>query len=132
GRLRTSDRGGWRDELDGSRRLEVLGRVDDVVVSGGYNVDLATVEARAQAWPARGAADIVVVGVPHPEWGVEVVAVTDAPLLYDDLRAWVRAELPVLAAPRRLVVLDRLPRTASGKVDRRRLQTDLIEEKHAR
>ncbi|MGI3784152.1 MAG: AMP-binding protein, partial [Janthinobacterium lividum] len=51
GRLRTSDRGSWRDELDGSRRLEVLGRVDDVVVSGGYNVDLATVEARAQAWP---------------------------------------------------------------------------------
>ena len=128
GRLRTADRGAWATDADGIPRLRVLGRVDDVVVSGGYNVDLAAVEQRAQAWPARGAAEVVVVAVPHPEWGVEVVAVADAPLPHDGLTAWVRAELPVFAAPRRLVVLDRLPRTPSGKVDRRRLQQDLIPE----
>lgn len=127
GRFRTADRGGWLIDPDGTHRLEVLGRVDDVVVSGGYNVDLAAVEHRAQAWPGRGVAEIVVIGVPHPQWGVEVVAVSDEPGPLDSLRAWVRAELPVVAAPRRLVVLDRLPRTPSGKVDRRRLQADLIE-----
>lgn len=125
GRFRTADRGGWVTDHDGTHRLEVLGRVDDVVVSGGYNVDLATVEALALAWPQREASEIVVVGVPHPQWGVEVVAVSDRSLPYDGLRAWVRAELGVFAAPRRLVVLDRLPRTASGKVDRARLRSEL-------
>lgn len=132
GRFRTADRGGWVSDPDGTRRLQVLGRVDDVVVSGGHNVDLAAVEHRATGWPARGTAEIVVIGVPHPEWGVEVVAVTDEPLPYDGLRAWVRAELPVVAAPRRLVVLDALPRTGSGKVDRRRLQHDLTDPEDAR
>jgi O-succinylbenzoic acid--CoA ligase len=127
GRYRTADRGGWSTAPDGTPRLQVLGRLDDVVVSGGYNVDLAAVEARAHAWPARGTAEVVVVGVPHAEWGTEVVAVADAPLPHDGLRDWVRAELPAFAAPRRLVVLDQLPRTSSGKVDRRRLQSDLIE-----
>jgi len=132
GWFRTGDLGGWVTDLDGTRRLDVAGRVDDVVVSGGHNVDLAAVERRALAWPERGVAEVVVIGVPHPEWGVEVVAVADASLSYDDLRAWVRAELPAYAAPRRLVVLDRLPRTSSGKVDRRRLQTDLTDPEDAR
>ena len=127
GRYRTADRGGWETEPDGTVRLQVLGRVDDVVTSGGYNVDLFAVEHRAQSWSERGPAEIVVIGVPHPEWGVEVVAVSDRPLPYDGLRSWIRAELPVFAAPRRLVVLERLPRTSSGKVDRRRLQSDLSE-----
>ncbi len=131
-RFRTADRGGWVTEGDGTRRLQVLGRVDDVVVSGGYNVDLFAVEHRTLGWPQRGTAEVVVIGVPHREWGVEVVAVADAPLPYASLLAWVRAELPVFAAPRRLVVLDRLPRTASGKVDRRRLQQDLIDPEDAR
>ncbi|HEY0237460.1 MAG TPA: AMP-binding protein [Friedmanniella sp.] len=136
GRFRTADRARWSTGPDGTARLEVLGRTDDVVVSGGLNVDLAAVEARAQAWPARGAAELAVVGVPHPQWGVEVVAVTDAPpgegLTLAPLQAWVRAELPAYAAPRRLVVLERLPHTPSGKVDRRRLQTELTEPESTR
>ncbi len=127
GWLRTADRGRWSSS-SGTARLEVLGRTDDVVVSGGHNVDLAALEARTQAWPARGAAEIVVVGVPHPEWGVEVVAVSDRPLPVDGLRSWVREALPPYAAPRRLVVRDPLPRTVSGKVDRRRLQSELAAE----
>ena len=132
GRFTTADRGAWVSGPDGTRRLAVRGRVDDVVVSGGYNVDLAAVEARVHAWPVRGTVEVVVVGVPHAQWGVEVVAVSDAPLPHDDLRSWVRAELPPFAAPRRLVVLDRLPRTSSGKVDRRRLQSDLNEPEGSR
>jgi O-succinylbenzoic acid--CoA ligase len=132
GRFRTADRARWDRAPTGSPRLQVLGRTDDVVVSGGLNVDLAAVEARAQAWPERGPAEIVVVGVPHPQWGVEVVAVTDRDLPLAGLQTWVRAELPAYAAPRRLVVLDRLPLTSSGKVDRRRLQADLIEEERTR
>ena len=47
-------------------------RVDDVVVSGGHNVDLGAVEARANAWPERGTAEVVVVGAPDPDWGTMV------------------------------------------------------------
>ena len=130
GWFETADLGAWATDPDGTRRLQVRGRVDDVVVSGGHNVDLAAVEHRAVAWPERGAAELVVVGVPHPEWGVEVVAVADAPLAYDGLRSWVRAGLGAYAAPRRLVVLDRLPRTPSDKVDRRRLRSELTGTKH--
>ena len=132
GRYRTADRGGWVTGPDGTRRLAVLGRVDDVVVSGGHNVDLAAVEARVQTWPARGTAEVVVIGVPHAEWGVEAVAVSDTPLPHEGLRSWVRADLPAFAAPRRLVVLDPLPRTSTGKVDRRRLRSDLSEPEGSR
>ncbi len=125
GRFRTADRGRWTAGPDETRRLQVLGRTDDVVVSGGYNVDLAAVEARVSAWPARRTAEVAVVGVAHPAWGTEVVAVTDRPLPLDGLQGWVRAELPAYAAPRRLVVLDRLPRTGSGKVDRQHLRATL-------
>ncbi len=68
GRLVTRDRG--RVASDG--RVEVLGRVDDVVISGGLNVDLAVVERAVRGWAGDESA---VVGVPHPDWGVEVVAV---------------------------------------------------------
>lgn len=125
GRFRTADRGRWERDAAGTARLRVLGRTDDVVVSGGLNVDLAAVEARALAWPVRGAAELVVVGVPHPQWGAEVVAVADRPLPLDALQTWVREALPGYAAPRRLVVLDALPRTGGDKVDRRRLRAEL-------
>lgn len=123
GRFQTADRGRWETDAHGSRRLRLLGRTDDVVVSGGLNVDLAEVERRAQAWPDLGPrGELVVVGVPHPEWGTEVVAVTDRPLSLRSLRQHLNDGLPAYAAPRRLVALDSLPRTGSGKIDRQRIR----------
>jgi O-succinylbenzoic acid--CoA ligase len=124
GRLLTQDRGQWEQD-----RLRVVGRLDDVVVSGGINVDLAAVERAARGWPALAGAELVVVGVPDQEWGTEVVAVTDGAGSgagsVEDLRSHLRPTLPAAAAPRRLVRVDKLPRTSSGKVDRQRLVADL-------
>jgi o-succinylbenzoate---CoA ligase len=121
GRLRTSDRGAWRDG-----RLVVLGRLDDVVISGGVKVDLGAVERAARRWGDARSAVIAVLGVPDPEWGTVVVAVTDA--VRGDL-ASLRADLvgtiPGHALPRRLVRIGRIPRTAGGKIDRHRLRTEL-------
>ncbi|CAA9376636.1 MAG: O-succinylbenzoic acid--CoA ligase [uncultured Propionibacteriaceae bacterium] len=115
GALRTKDRG----DLVGGR-LRVLGRVDDVVISGGLNVDLAEVERACQAWlGSRG--EVAVVGVADAEWGVRVVAVTDAAGSLTELRSFVQDAVPGYAAPRQLVRLTSLPRTPSGKVDRQRL-----------
>ena len=64
----TSDAG----RLDEDGRLQVLGRLDDVVVSGGVNVPTPAVAARLREHP--DVADAAVVGVPDEEWGHRVVA----------------------------------------------------------
>ena len=137
GRWPTADRGVWKTGPDGVDRLQILGRLDDVVISGGLNVDLAEVERRARSWPCLDGGELVVIGLPHPEWGTEVVAIREqadrgrsAASAADDgsgqaLRAYLRSTLPGYAVPRRLVELDRLPRTSSGKVDRPRLRDRL-------
>ncbi|WBQ06224.1 AMP-binding protein [Kribbella sp. CA-293567] len=119
GWFRTQDRG---RVVDG--RLQVVGRVDDVVISGGVNVTLTAVQARVLEHPA--VADAAVLGVPDAEWGSRVVAfvVGDSgrggPEL-DELRDFVGEVLPRTWAPRQLVELSELPMLASGKVDRQRL-----------
>lgn len=118
GRLRTRDRGRWS-----SGRLEVLGRVDDVVMSGGLNVDLAEVERRIRSWPALDGAEVAVLGVSDPEWGTRVVAVTEGSGRLAALRQHLGQNLPAYAAPRTLVHVDVLPRTSSGKIDRPALRS---------
>lgn len=116
-RLLTSDRAEWTDG-----RLRVLGRLDDVVISGGINVDLAEVEAHCTA-----ALDcqVAVLGVPDLEWGHRVVAVAATDHTLTELRARLRGSLPPAALPRDLVRVGSLPLTSSGKIDRLRLKHDL-------
>lgn len=116
GRFRTADRGRMQDG-----RLEVLGRIDDVVVSGGVNVALPAVRDRIREHPQ--VAEVEVVGVADEDWGQRVVAyVVGSVASLDDLRAHVAATLPRSWAPRQLVRLERLPMLGSGKVDRQRLR----------
>ncbi len=71
-------------------------------------------------------AEVAVAGQPDPEWGQRVVAFvvprhrSDPPTL-DSLRAVAKEHLAAFAAPRQLVVVEALPRTALGKVQRSRL-----------
>ena len=124
GRVLTRDRGRWRDG-----RLEVLGRIDDVVISGGVNVDLAAVQATLDRLaPGRG----VVVAAPDLEWGAVIWLVVEGGSIdpgsapgrqeLDQWRARLRAAgLQTAALPKRLLGLEALPRTISGKIDRQRL-----------
>ncbi len=108
--------------LDEQGRLEVTGRLRDRIVSGGANVDPAQVEAVLAAHPEVGEA--AVVGVPDGRWGQVVVAVVagEDPDLPDRLNPWCRERLSGPRVPRRWEMLDRLPRTPTGKVDRARLR----------
>ena len=106
--------------LDHDGRLQVLGRVDDVIVSGGVNVPGPAVAARLREHPAVQAAEVV--GVPDGEWGQRVVAYVVGSLTLEDARDWVGAEHPRSWAPRELVVLDAVPLLPNGKTDRRALQ----------
>lgn len=114
--LRTADRG----RLVGGV-LQLLGRTDDVVVSGGTNVALDAVDRVVRAHP--GVRDCLVVAVGSARWGAQVAAlVVDAdpgrPVPDDDVRAAVRRELGSAAVPRLLRHVDGLPLTGVGKPDR--------------
>ena len=117
GWLRTGDTG----EIDERGLLRVLGRLDDVIVTGGEKVLPSEVEAALLAHAKVREAAIA--GVRDPEWGQRVVAwvvpddPSDPPTL-DELRDAAAASLPRHAAPRELRLVPRLPRTFSGKVRR--------------
>ncbi len=113
GRFRTGDLGRWRDG-----RLEVLGRADDVIVTGGEKVAPAAVESVLAGQP--GVRAVCVTGLPDAEWGEVVVAavVWDAPGSDEALRAAVRAALGRAAVPRRLVAVAEIPLRGIGKPDR--------------
>jgi O-succinylbenzoic acid--CoA ligase len=108
----TSDAG----RLDEDGRLHVLGRVDDVVVSGGVKVPLPAVAARLAEHPEVREAHAV--GVDDEEWGSRLVAVVVGDASLDDLRDWVAVVHPRSWAPREVVRVDALPLLTNGKVDR--------------
>jgi O-succinylbenzoic acid--CoA ligase len=108
----TSDAG----RIDEDGRLQVLGRLDDMVVSGGVNVPAAVVAARLREHPRVQAAEVI--GLDDAEWGNRVVAVVVGDLALDDARAWVGEKHPRSWAPREVVVVPALPMLANGKVDR--------------
>lgn len=114
----TSDLGEWRDG-----RLRVVGRVDDVVTTGGVSVSLAAVDALLMQHPDL--ADAAAVGIADDEWGTRLVAVavaapgrTPTPA---SVRDFVAARAEPGYVPRSVVIVDDLQRPAPGKVNRHRL-----------
>jgi O-succinylbenzoic acid--CoA ligase len=123
GWLRTADRG----VLDAAGCLTVLGRADDVIVSGGENVTPEEVEAALLDHPA--VADAGVAGVADVDWG-QVICAWIVPragfeLTLAQLRDGCAARLARHKLPRRLVLVPSLPRTSSGKLKRRALAGSL-------
>jgi o-succinylbenzoate---CoA ligase len=111
----TGDLGGW----DVTGRLRVQGRAGDLIITGGENVWPEQVERVIASH--LGVADVAVVGRPDPEWGQAVVAYVvpaDDPPDLQAIRNHVRSELPAFCAPRDLVMVAEIPRTALGKIAR--------------
>ena len=111
----TGDLGEWLS--DG--RLHVAGRRGDLIITGGENVWTEAVETALADHPA--VADVMVRGVDDPEWGqlVEAVIVpVDGPPTLEALRDHVKQHHPAFMAPKRLTVVESLPRTSLGKLRR--------------
>lgn len=122
GWLRTADAG----RLEPGGTLHVLGRLDDLIKTGGERVWPEPVEAVLRRLP--GVAEVAVIGRPDPEWGERVTAVVvpadglEPPTL-EGLRDGARRRLPGYALPRELLLVPGpLPRSASGKVRRAALR----------
>ena len=128
GWLHTGDLG----YLDAEGDLFIVQRRADLIVTGGENVYPAEVERTLQQHP--GVAEACVVGVPHPEWGQQVAAAVvpktsgeNAPLL-EDLEKLCRKSLAGYKQPRAFLLLNELPRTASGKPKRDELRALFAEQ----
>lgn len=122
----------WRNEgpwttddlgaFDEHGSLWVLGRRDALIITGGEKVDPGEVEAVLRSTGQFG--DVAVIGLPDDEWGQMVVACYAAEAGTPDLEAvaeQVAGRLAPAKRPKRYVALQDWPRSAQGKVNRRRL-----------
>jgi O-succinylbenzoic acid--CoA ligase len=106
--------------VDAAGRLTILGRADDMLISGGRNVHPQEVESCLAACP--GVSDVAVTGLPDAVWGDRIVALVVGSVTADDLLAHARRHLPSAALPRQIHAIDRLPRNATGKLERAALR----------
>ena len=107
--------------------LEVVGRSKELIISGGENIHPAEIEQLAQNWP--GVAECAVVGLADERWGeVPVLAVVPQPGVELDapaLLAQLATRLARFKLPRQVRVVEALPKTALGKVQRKALAQQL-------
>ncbi len=121
--------GGYRTfgdmgSVDADGYLYIADRRQDMIITGGVNVFPAEVEAALSEHPK--VADVVVVGIADPEWGHRVHAIIEAtdpgdPPTEVELRDFARSRLSGPKTPKGFELIDRLPRTSAGKVNRSRL-----------
>ena len=124
GWLNTADRG----QISSDGLLKVLGRMDDIILTGGEKVSAVEVETQIQAHP--DVADAAVAGVADYRWGQAVAALVvprghGAPTLRE-LKGFLAGRLAGYKAPKRILIVEEIPRTASGKIRRQAVQ-DLLE-----
>jgi amino acid adenylation domain-containing protein len=107
---------------------DFLGRRDHQIKSRGYRIELGEVEAALAAHPALSAG--VALAVPHEEWGKAIVAVVvpreGATVTVGEVKRHVAQRLPRYMVPADVRVLEMLPRTSTGKVDRQQLTRELL------
>lgn len=126
----TSDRG---HIVDG--RLQVLGRLDDVIISGGIKVEPGPIEALLALNPL--VSECAVVGLPDLQWGQVVTAVVvpasmpglgrvDEGAILAQIRVYLEQKLSGAQCPKQVLLADALPYKGIGKVDRRALAQSLV------
>jgi len=115
GWFRTGDLG----TLDGDGYLRLIGRIKELINRGGEKIAPREIDEVLEGNPA--VKEAVCFGVPHPTWGEEVVAavVLTAPATEKELLAYCRERLADFKVPERLHIVDSIPRTPTGKVQRR-------------
>jgi malonyl-CoA/methylmalonyl-CoA synthetase len=125
GWFRTGDMGC----IDSDGYLSIVGRAKDLIITGGYNVYPKEIELELDALP--GVIESAVIGIPHADFGEAVMAVVVAnPTARPDesaLLAALKTRLAGYKVPKRVEVVDDLPRNAMGKV-----QKNLLRERYGR
>jgi malonyl-CoA/methylmalonyl-CoA synthetase len=120
GWFRTGDLG----LIDANGYVHIVGRQNDLVISGGYNVYPKEVESQLDALP--GVAESAVFGVPHPDFGEGVTAAVvpqpGALLTESDILRAIGLRVARYKIPKRVLLVTELPRNAMGKVQKNALR----------
>jgi malonyl-CoA/methylmalonyl-CoA synthetase len=115
--------------IDERGYIYIVGRAKDLIISGGYNVYPAEVEAAIEALP--GIAECAVIGVPHADFGEAVVAVVTAKantaLDEKSIQAALGSELAKFKQPKKVFIAAELPRNAMGKVQKKDLRAQFAD-----
>ncbi len=117
--------GGWFEtgdlgEIDASGRLRVLGRADDMLISGGKTIHPSEIEDQMANCP--GLDEVAVSARPDLTWGDVIVAVYTGSVSIDEVEVWCRANLTSTLRPREFIQAPGLPRNGMGKLDRNGLR----------
>jgi long-chain acyl-CoA synthetase len=117
GWFRTGDLG----RVDEDGYFSIVDRKKDMIIRGGYNVYPREIEEVIHEHPA--VAEVAVVGMPHPDLGEEVGAAIvlkpGATATVDELRDHAKAQVAAYKYPRRVWIVDELPKNATGKIVKR-------------
>lgn len=110
--------------IDAEGYVQIVDRKKDMILTGGENVFCVEVEAALLSHPA--VLEAAVFGVPSTEWGEEVRAAVSltSEASPEELQAHCRELIADFKCPRRIEVMEDLPRTASGKIHKARLRED--------
>ena len=110
--------------IDEDGYLVIVGRAKDLIISGGYNIYPKEVESVLDEMP--GVLESAVIGVPHPDFGEGVVGVLVARTSVvpdkDEILSLAGQRLAKFKLPKRLIVVDTLPRNTMGKVQKNLLR----------
>jgi acyl-CoA synthetase (AMP-forming)/AMP-acid ligase II len=127
-------RGGWFHSGDLVRQDEdgfyyVVDRKKDMIISGGENIYCAEVEAVIDGHP--GVREVAVIGRPDPRWVEVPIAVIvpmdeDAPPSAEEIIAWCREHMASYKKPADIVLVDAMPRNASGKILKTQLRAQFV------
>ncbi len=110
--------------IDADGYVHIVGRGKDLIISGGYNIYPKEIELFLDA--QDGVLESAVIGVPHPDFGESVVAVLvpqpGVTLDIGGIEAALKREIAGFKIPRRIEVLEELPRNTMGKVQKNQLR----------
>ncbi|EDZ43982.1 MAG: malonyl-CoA synthase [Planktotalea sp.] len=112
-------------QIDADGYVQIVGRGKDLIISGGYNIYPKEIEMVVDDQP--GVKESAVVGVPHPDFGESPVAVVvpdGAGPDIDQITSACATELARFKHPRKIIILDALPRNTMGKVQKNALRED--------
>ena len=122
-----SIKGGWLytgdiGTIDNQGFLYVQGRKDELIITGGENVNPSEIEDCLLKWPGITAA--AAIGLPDKEWGQKIIVAftSDNEIPINDLDNWLKKQLANFKIPKQYLHVETLPTTASGKIKRNALK----------
>jgi malonyl-CoA/methylmalonyl-CoA synthetase len=114
-------------EMGDDGRVTIVGRAKDLIISGGFNVYPKEIESEIDELP--GVKESAVIGVPHPDFGESVTAVVvpngSSEITEEGIVAALSARLARFKQPKRVFIVDELPRNTMGKV-----QKNVLRDRH--